>query len=158
MVAYGYAMEAFMAWYSGSEPELFMVRNRALGPYAPLYWSLVLCNVLAPQVLWFRAARKSVATLFLVAMCVNVGMWLERFIIVVTSLHRDYMPSSWGMYAPTFWDWAMLAGTIGLFLTLLFLFVRFLPLISIFEMRTLVPRSGMTGAPEVRATHEAGPS
>jgi molybdopterin-containing oxidoreductase family membrane subunit len=141
MVAYGYAMELFMAWYSGAEPELFMVRNRMMGPYAPFYWSLMACNVLVPQALWLRRVRRSPLALFLVAMAVNLGMWLERFIIVVTSLHRDYLPSSWGMYSPTFWDWSLFIGTIGLFLTLLFLFIRFLPMVSIFEMRTLVPLS-----------------
>lgn len=145
IVAYGYAMEIFMAWYSGAEPEMFMIRNRMLGPYATYYWSLVSCNVLAPQILWFRRVRKSVFAMFFVAMCVNVGMWLERFIIVVTSLHRDYLPSSWDMYAGTFWDWSFFLGTIGLFLTLLFLFVRFMPLISIFEMRTLIPKDGAKG-------------
>jgi molybdopterin-containing oxidoreductase family membrane subunit len=96
-------------------------------------------NVTIPQALWFRRVRNSVIGLFLVAMSVNIGMWLERFVIVVTSLHRDFLPSSWGMYYPTVWDWATFAGTIGLFLALLFLFIRFLPMISIFEMRTLVP-------------------
>jgi Ni/Fe-hydrogenase subunit HybB-like protein len=144
MVAYGYVMEVFMAWYSGSEFEIFMTRNRMLGPYATYYWALVACNVLAPQVLWSRRVRKSPLAIFCVAMCVNVGMWVERFVIVVTSLHRDFLPSSWGMYAGTFWDWSLFLGTIGLFLTLLFLFVRFLPVISIFEMRTLVPRGGTT--------------
>jgi len=96
------------------------------------------CNVLVPQVLWFRRARASVPLLFVVALLVNIGMWLERFTIVVTSLHRDFLPSSWGMYYPTIWDWATFVGTIGLFVALLFLFLRFLPMISIFEMRELV--------------------
>jgi len=94
-----------------------------------------------PQAIWFERVRGSVPALFIIAMFVNVGMWLERFIIVVTSLHRDFLPSSWGMYYPTFWDWSTFIGTIGLFLTLLFLFIRFLPMISIFEMRTLVPEA-----------------
>jgi molybdopterin-containing oxidoreductase family membrane subunit len=89
--------------------------------------------------MWFKRFRTSAAWLFAVAMVVNVGMWLERFVIVVTSLHRDFLPSSWGMYSPTFWDWATFVGTIGLFLTLFFLFIRFLPAISIFEMRTILP-------------------
>ncbi len=104
------------------------------------YWyGLILCNVIAPQLLWFRKVRTSALGLFVISMVVNVGMWLERFVIVVTSLHRDFLPSSWGMYHGTIWDWATFVGTIGLFLTLLFLFIRFLPMISIFEMRTLVP-------------------
>ena len=139
IVAYGYFTEAFMAWYSGSSVELYMVINRLRGPYAPLYWALLATNVLLPQALWFRRVRSSVLLLFLVAMSVNVGMWLERFVIVVTSLHRDFLPSSWGMYYPTIWDWATFIGSIGLFLTLLFLFIRFLPVISIFEMRQILP-------------------
>jgi len=138
IVAYGYMMETFMAWYSGSGYEIFMVSNRMTGPYAPQYWALILCNVLTPQLLWFRRVRRSVPALFVIALVVNVGMWLERFIIVVTSLHRDYLPSSWDLYVPTAWDWATFVGTLGLFFALLFLFVRFLPMISIFEMRQLV--------------------
>jgi len=141
VVAYGYMMEAFMAWYSGNPYEQYMILNRLTGPYAPLYWALMMCNVVVPQAIWFERVRGSVPALFIIAMFVNVGMWLERFIIVVTSLHRDFLPSSWGMYYPTFWDWSTFIGTIGLFLTLLFLFIRFLPMISIFEMRTLVPEA-----------------
>jgi Ni/Fe-hydrogenase subunit HybB-like protein len=138
IVGYGYMMEAFMAFYSGNPYERFMIANRMRGPYAVVYWLLITCNIVAPQFLWFRKVRANVAALFSIAMVVNVGMWLERFVIVVTSLHRDFLPSSWGMYYPTWWDWATFIGTIGLFLALLFLFIRFLPLISIFEMRTLV--------------------
>jgi len=141
MVSYGYLMEMFMAWYSGNTFERFSTLNRMQGPYAFLYWSLIACNVLAPQIFWFKRARNNVAILFAVAMIVNVGMWLERFIIVVVSLHRDFLPSSWGMYYPTIWDWSMFLGTIGLFLCLLILFIRFLPMISIFEMRTLLPQA-----------------
>ena len=138
IVGYGYLMETFTAWYSGNEYEIFTLYNRMFGPYAPLYWAMLGCNVLVPQVLWFRRARASVPLLFVIALLVNIGMWLERFTIVVTSLHRDFLPSSWGMYYPTFWDWATFVGTIGLFVALLFLFLRFLPMISIFEMRELV--------------------
>jgi Ni/Fe-hydrogenase subunit HybB-like protein len=138
IVAYGYLMEIFMAWYGGNPYEQFMITNRMQGPYAPMYWALILCNVLVPQALWFQRVRANVITLFAVAMVVNVGMWLERYIIVVTSLHRDFLPSAWGMYAGTVWDWALFIGTIGLFFALLFLFIRFLPMISIFEMRELV--------------------
>ncbi len=140
IVAYGYMVEIFMAWYSGNWYEQFMILNRIQGPYQKQWFALLLCNVLAPQLLWFRRVRTSPALLFLVAMFVNVGMWLERFVIVVTSLHRDFLPSSWGMYSGTAWDWATFVGTIGLFLALLFLFIRFLPMISIFEMRTIVPK------------------
>ena len=138
IVGYGYVMEAFMAYYSAGQYEIYMTLNRMFGPYAAIYWCLIFCNIITPQFLWFRKVRASVGSLFAIAMVVNVGMWLERFVIVVTSLHRDFLPSSWGMYYPTRWDWATYIGTIGLFLTLFFLFIRFLPLISIFEMRQLV--------------------
>ena len=138
IVGYGYMMEAFMAFYSGNPYERFMILNRMTGPYAPMYWLLIACNIVTPQFLWSRKVRAKVGALFAIALVVNLGMWLERFVIVVTSLHRDFLPSSWGMYYPTRWDYATFAGTIGLFLFLLFLFLRYLPLISIFEMRTLV--------------------
>ncbi len=138
-VAYGYMMETFMAWYSGSIFESALMTNRFSGPYAAWYWALLVFNVLIPQALWFTRVRSSTVALFLIAVSVSIGMWLERFIIVVVSLHRDFLPSSWGMYYPTFWDWAMYLGSIGLFFSLLFLFLRFLPMISIFEMRTLLP-------------------
>ncbi|HMQ55714.1 MAG TPA: polysulfide reductase NrfD, partial [Anaerolineae bacterium] len=138
MVVYGYIMEAFVAWYSGNMFEQYVAINRAFGPYGPFYWLLLFCNGLAIQPLWFRRVRASVPLLFIIALVVNVGMWLERFIIVVTSLHRDFLPSSWDIYIPTWWDWATFLGTFGLFLTLFFLFIRVLPAISIFEMRELV--------------------
>jgi molybdopterin-containing oxidoreductase family membrane subunit len=138
VVAYGYMMEAFTAWYSADSYEQYMIQNRFMGPYSTMYWSLIVANVVIPQGLWFRRVRENVPIMFLIAMSVNVGMWLERYIIVVTSLHRDFLPSSWGMYTGTVWDWSLFIGTIGLFLTLFFLFIRFLPMISIFEMRTLL--------------------
>jgi Ni/Fe-hydrogenase subunit HybB-like protein len=146
IVGYGYLMETFTAFYSGNDYEIFTLYNRMFGPYAPLYWLMLGCNVLAPQVLWFRQVRGSVPLLFVIALIVNVGMWLERFTIVVTSLHRDFLPSSWGMYYPTIWDWATFVGTIGLFVSLLFLFLRFLPMISIFEMRELVAETTSSDA------------
>jgi Ni/Fe-hydrogenase subunit HybB-like protein len=139
IVAYGYATEAFISWYSADRFEWFMTVNRVTGPYWWAYAALILCNIIAPQALWFRGIRSSPVPLFIISLIINVGMWLERFVIVVTSLHRDYLPSSWGMYAPTIWDWATFLGTIGLFVALLFLFLRFLPMISIFEMRTMLP-------------------
>ncbi len=145
MVTYGYAMEAWTAWYSGSPYEAYMLQNRLTGPYWLLYWALLLTNCTIPQILWWAPARRNVWILFAVSMSVNVGMWLERFVIIVQSLHRDFLPSSWGMYAPTMWDWGMYLGTIGFFLASFFLFVRLLPMIAIFEMRLLVPRSGVTG-------------
>ena len=144
IVGYGYVMEAFMAWYSANPYEQSMITNRLHGPYAPIYWSLMLCNIAAPQLLWFRRVRSSPKMLFGIAVIVSIGMWLERYVIIVTSLSRDFLPSSWGTYSGTIWDWATFLGTIGLFLSLLFLFIRFLPMISIFEMRTLVP-SGKPG-------------
>ena len=138
IVAYGYASEFFFGWYSGSNAEEYMTLNRAFGPYAWSYALLIFCNIIVPQLLWLRRIRRSILPLFCIALVVNVGMWLERFVIVVTSLHRDFMPSAWGMYSPTFWDIATFVGTIGLFLTLFLLFIRFLPVISIFEMRELV--------------------
>jgi molybdopterin-containing oxidoreductase family membrane subunit len=121
-----------------------MMMNRMTGPYAFFYWLLIFCNIVTPQLLWFRRIRSSVLPLFIISLIVNVGMWLERFVIIVTSLHRDFLPSSWGRYAPTVWDIATFAGTIGLFLALLFLFLRFLPMISIFEMRTILPQAKVT--------------
>jgi Ni/Fe-hydrogenase subunit HybB-like protein len=138
MVGYGYVMETFMAWYSADRYEEFLAFNRALGPYGWAYWALLFCNVATPQLLWSRRVRGNVPLLFVISIIVNIGMWLERFVIVVTSLHRDFLPSSWGMFYPTRWDWVALFGSIGLFLALLFLFIRFLPMISIFEMRGLV--------------------
>jgi Ni/Fe-hydrogenase subunit HybB-like protein len=141
IVGYSYVMEAFFAWYSGNLYEWYMMTNRWHGPYKHMYAALIVCNGLAPQLMWIRRIRTSPAGLFITAMFVNVGMWLERFVIIPTSLSRDFLPSSWGMYHGTMYDWSMYVGSIGLFLCLLFLFVRFLPMISIFEMRTLLPEA-----------------
>ena len=139
IVAYGYLMEAFMAWYGNNPYEKFVqLKNRPTGPYAHTYWMMLMCNVFVPQLLWSRWIRGSVPLLFLISILVNVGMWLERYVIVVTSLHRDFLPSSWSMYHGTFWDYSTYYGTLGLFLALIFLFIRFLPVISITEMRELV--------------------
>src|SRR3989442_15114953 len=113
IVAYGYAMELFMAWYSGNTYEGFTAWNRIVGPYWPAYWALILCNVVIPQLLWFKRVRTKVPVLFVLSLTVNLGMWLERFVIVVTSLHRDFLPSSWGMYTATRWDWAVFVGSIS---------------------------------------------
>ena len=139
IVVYGYAMEAFYGFYSANEYENFMIHNRMYGPYAWSYWMLIFCNGIVPQTLWIKRLRTNTVWLFIMALIVSVGMWLERFVIIVTSLHRDFLPSSWDMYYPTKWDFMTFFGTIGLFVTLMFLFVRVLPMISIFEMRTLVP-------------------
>ena len=138
MVAFGYLSEAWMSWYSDDKFEIYATLNRALGPYAAAYWLLIFCNVLVPQTIWFKRLRTSPAALFVIAALVNVGMWTERYVIVVVSLHRDFMPSSWGMFHGTRWDWATFIGSFGLFFTLLFLFLRVLPAISISEMRDLV--------------------
>jgi len=138
LVGYGYAMEAFMAFYSGNNYEIAMMKNRLIGHFAPFYWALIVCNLLAPQILWSKKARGNLVILYIVAMFVNVGMWLERYIIIVTSLARDFIPSSWHDYAPTIWDWGIFLGTFGLFFTLFFLFIRFVPMISVFEMQELV--------------------
>ncbi len=148
IVAYGYTIEAFTAWYSGSEYEQYMILNRMTGPYAHVYWALLLCNVVVPQLLWLNRIQDSVVGLFIIAMFVNVGMWIERYVIVVTSLHRDFLPSSWDMYSGTFWDWATFIGSLGLFLTLFFLFLRVIPAISIFEMRTLVKEPAKKEGPQ----------
>ncbi len=139
IVVYGYAMEAFFGWYSASQYEIFMVKNRIWeGPYWWSYWLLIFCNGLSIQLLWFKRFRESEFWLFTISIIVSVGMWLERFVIIVTSLHRDFLPSSWAMYSPTVFDWSMFIGTIGFFFTLLFLFVRFVPIISMFEVRALL--------------------
>lgn len=139
MVGYGYIMEAFFGYFSADKYERFMVWNRMTGPYAAFYYALIFCNIITPQFLWFKKIRTSPGILWIISIIVNIGMWLERFVIVVTSLHRDFLPSSWGMYAPTIWDFAIFFGTIGLFLFLIFLFIRVLPMITIFELRMLLP-------------------
>ncbi len=138
MVAYGYIMEAFMAWYSGDVFEQAMMRDRAFGQYGWVFWLLMTVNIIIPQLLWSRWVRTHELPLFLVALSANLGMWLERFVIVVQSLHHDFVPSNWAMYFPTVWDWATLFGSIGLFLTLQFLFIRYIPMISISESRELI--------------------
>lgn len=142
LTSYGYVNEAFYAWYSGNQFEMYMMANRMAGPYMHLFWTLIFCNLIAIQLLWFKRMRRSVWGLFALSLVVNVGMWLERYVIVVTSLHRDYLTSSWDMYHGTFWDWAIFVGTIGFFLACMFLFVRFLPMISMAEMRELLFEEG----------------
>ena len=138
MVCYGYIMEAFMAWYSGDPFEQAMMRDRAFGPYGWVFWILMLVNCVIPQLLWSRRVRTNDIALFFVALSANAGMWLERFVIVVQSLHHDFVPSSWRMFYPTKWDWMTLFGSVGLFLTLQFLFIRYVPMISISESRELI--------------------
>ena len=142
IVSYGYAMELFFAWYSGAPFEMFaLLENRPSGPYMYQWWALIFCNFLAIQPLWFKRVRKSPLALFIISIIVSIGMWLERFVIVVISLHRDFLPSSWDMYSGTRWDWGLYLGTIGFFLSLMFLFIRFVPMIAMFEMRLLLPEA-----------------
>ena len=149
IVAYAYILESFTAWYSTNVYEKAAIWNRMTGPYAVCYWSLIFCNIVSIQTLWFRRIRSKPALLFLVSLVVLVGMWLERYVIIVSSLAQDYLPSSWGNFHPTVWDWATYIGTIGMFLFLFFLFIRLLPMISIFEVRTLLPQAKVE-AGEVR--------
>ena len=141
IVAYGYFFETFIGLYSGSTYERFMLHNRWFGPYAVLYWSLILFNILIPQVLWWPKIRSSTSWLFGISLIVLVGMWLERFVIIITSLHRDFLPSSWGHYMPTRWDYATYFGTIGFFTMAIYIFIRIVPAISIFEIRMLLPQA-----------------
>jgi Ni/Fe-hydrogenase subunit HybB-like protein len=138
IVAYGYFFEFFMSEYSGNKFDIYLVQQRLHGPYSHFYYALILCNILTPQILWFQRVRTYVPALFLMSLVINLGMWLERFVIVVISLTRDFMPSAWGRYSATVWDYATFVGTMGLFTTMMFLFVRGLPAIAIAEMRELV--------------------
>jgi molybdopterin-containing oxidoreductase family membrane subunit len=137
-VAYGYACEIFTAFWSGDRYEVAMTVDRFTGVYAPVYWAMLACNVLAPQLLWWRRARRSTALLFALSLVVNLGMWMERVTIVVQSTHRDFVPSSWGVFVPTGWDWLFLLCSISMFAWLFLVFIRLLPAISISEMRELV--------------------
>ncbi|MCP3962780.1 MAG: polysulfide reductase NrfD [bacterium] len=142
IVSYGYASEFFFAWYSGNPFEIFAIaENRPFGPYQYHWMSLIFCNFIAIQALWFKKVRTSPLALFVISCIVTVGMWLERFVIVVISLHRDFLPSSWDMFTGTRWDWGLYLGTVGFFLCMMFLFVRFVPMIAMFEMKTLLPEA-----------------
>jgi molybdopterin-containing oxidoreductase family membrane subunit len=141
MVGYAYAMEFFIAWYSGVQPEQFTFLNRAFGPYAWAYWIMVSCNVISPQLFWFKKIRTTIPVMFVIAVFVNVGMWFERFVIVVTSLSRDYLPSSWAYFTPTLTDFGILIGSFGLFFTLLLIFTKTLPVVSIAEVKAVVDGS-----------------
>ena len=141
MVGYAYMMEFFTAWYSGNPFESFIFRARALGPYAWAYWTMIACNVVAPQLFWFKRARTNLWIMFLVVMAVNVGMWFERFVIIVTSLSQDFLPSSWDIFVPSWVDLLTLAGSFGLFLTLFLLFCRYLPMVAMAEVKTVMPHA-----------------
>lgn len=141
MVGYAYSIEMFIAWYSGNIYEQFIFVSRAIGPYAWGYWIMITCNVLVPQIFWFKKLRRSIPVMFVASILINVGMWFERFVIVVTSLAQDFLPSSWDYYSPTIWDILTFVGSFGLFFTLFLLFIRFLPMISMSEVKTVLPES-----------------
>ncbi len=141
MVGYSYIVELFIAWYSGAIYERYAFANRLLGPYAWGYWTMVACNVIFPQLLWIRKVRRTAMIMYPLVILVNVGMWMERFVIIISSLHRDFLPSSWGMFYPTWVDAGLLAGSFGLFLTLMLLFCRFLPTISVAELKSVMPNA-----------------
>jgi Ni/Fe-hydrogenase subunit HybB-like protein len=151
IVAYAYVSEFFIAWYSGHHYEQFVFMNRPLGPYAWAFWVMVTCNVIVPQLLWFKTMRLNLWVVMFCAMCINVGMWFERFVIIVTSLHRDFLPSSWAMFKPTWVDLGMLAGSFGLFFTLFLLFCRFLPMVAMAEVKAVMPQA------HVPHEHDHGP-
>jgi Ni/Fe-hydrogenase subunit HybB-like protein len=141
-VSYGYLTEIFTGWYSANPHEIEVFRERFFtGPLVWAAWIMIFCNVVAPQVIWFRRFRSNTVAIWIVSLLVSIGMWFERFIIIVQSLSRNNLPSSWNEYMPTFWDMAMFTGTIGFFMFLLLLFIRFLPVISIFEMRELLSKT-----------------
>jgi len=141
MVGYAYSMEFFMAWYSGYEYESFAFINRATGPYAWAYWIMVSCNVISPQLFWFKKCRTSIPIMFTLSIFVNIGMWFERFVITVTSLHRDFLPSSWDYYSPTWVDVSTFIGSFGLFFTLFLLFLKFLPMVAMAEVKMILPEA-----------------
>tara|TARA_A100001037_G_C15083613_1_gene605489 strand:+ start:50 stop:1474 length:1425 start_codon:yes stop_codon:yes gene_type:complete len=141
IVGYAYGMEVFIAWYGGNPYEAYAFQNRAFGPYWWAYWIMISCNVLSPQFFWFKKIRTNMVYVFILSIFVNIGMWFERFVIVVTSLHRDYLPSNWGYYSPTHVDVLTYVGTFGFFMALFLLFIRFLPLIAISEVKGVTPQA-----------------
>jgi hypothetical protein len=157
LLGYGYLVEAGNAWYSGNPYELYVVRNRATGPYAWCYWTMITCNVLLPQLFWLRWFRTTPWTMFTIAVLVNVGMWIERFVIVVTSLHRDYLPSSWRMFYPTWVDVMQLIGGFGLFATPFLLFIRFVPMVALSEVKACLPEADPHHRPQPRDVPGAEP-
>lgn len=141
MVGYAYSTEFFIAWYSGNEYETYAFMNRAFGPYAWAYWIMVSCNVLVPQMFWFKKLRRSIPVMFVASILINVGMWFERFVIVVVSLSRDFLPAAWDYYTPTIWDIGILVGSFGLFFTMFLLFLRFLPMVAMSEVKLVLPEA-----------------
>ena len=145
IVGVAYITEFFIAWYSGVEYEQYAFINRATGPYWWAYWSMMTCNVITPQLFWSKKLRESVIATFIISIFVNIGMWFERFVIIVTSLHRDYLPSSWVMFHPTWVEIGIFVGSLGLFFTLFLLFCKYFPVIALSELKTIV-RSSSTQA------------
>ncbi len=143
IVGYAYGIEVFMAWYSGNPYEQFAFINRAAGPLAWAYWTMIICNVVVPQLFWIKKCRTTPCIMFAIAILVNVGMWFERFVIIVTSLGRDFLPSSWGQFIPTPIDILMLLGSFGLFFTLFLLFFRFLPVVAMAEVKQVLPHKDL---------------
>jgi molybdopterin-containing oxidoreductase family membrane subunit len=137
IVGVAYLTELFVAWYSTNEFELFAFVNRATGPYAAAYWTMMICNVISPQLFWFKKLRRNVIFTFIISIVINIGMWMERFVIIVTSLHRDYLPSSWTIYNPTLIEVVIFIGTLGIFFTFFLLFVRFFPVVAISEIKSV---------------------
>ncbi len=155
MVGFAYITEFFIAWYSGVQYEVFAFKNRAFGPYAWAYWTMMSCNLIFPQLFWIKRLRRSIPFMFVLSILVNIGMWFERFVITVTSLHRDYLPSSWDYYTPTAIDVLTFVGSFGLFFTMFLLFLRFVPMVAISEVKAVLPEAdphfyghgdGQTGA------------
>jgi molybdopterin-containing oxidoreductase family membrane subunit len=141
IVGFAYITEFFVAWYSGVVYEQYAFRNRAFGDYAWAYWIMMTCNLVSPQIFWVKKFRRSIPIMFALSIVVNIGMWFERFVIIVTSLHRDYLPSSWDYFVPTFWDFSLLIGSFGLFFTLFLLFLRFVPMVAIAEVKGVLPHA-----------------
>ena len=141
IVAYAYATEFFMSWYSGNMYEWFTFKNRAFGPYAWGYWIMIFCNVVVPQILWFKKFRRSIPVMFVAAILINVGMWFERFVIIISSLANDFLPANWLYFSPTIFDIGMLIGSFGLFFTMFLLFLRFLPMIAMSEVKNVLPEA-----------------
>ncbi|MDF2691627.1 MAG: Molybdopterin oxidoreductase [Labilithrix sp.] len=165
LVGYAYGMELFIAWYGANDYEWFVFKNRVAGPYAWAYWTMISCNVISPQLFWSKKLRTSIPVMFVVSIFINIGMWFERFVIIVTSLHRDFLPSSWGYFRPTLIDIFTYAGTLGLFFTAFLLFIRWIPMIAIAEVKGVLPEAdphhepqgheGEHGAAHAHATAEA---
>jgi hypothetical protein len=157
LVGYAYAMEFFIAFYSGNEYERHVfLYNRATGPFAWAYWIMISCNVISPQVFWFKKLRRNIPVMFVVSIVVNIGMWFERFVIIATSLFRDFLPSSWGYFRPTLVDIFTYLGTLGLFFTAFLLFIRWVPMIAMAEVKATLPEADPHHHPDEHAEAHAG--